>query len=66
MIVSSRLLAAFGLALSGVAVAASRGNQIHVYDAGSGAFVRSLTDPTLTTPDKKPLKPGSTLKLSRY
>src|SRR5271156_3367305 len=24
------------------AVAASRGNQIHVYDAGSGAFVRSL------------------------
>jgi WD40 repeat protein len=38
------------------AVAASRGNQIHVYDAGSGAYVRSLTDPDLTTPDKKPLK----------
>ena len=29
------------------AVAASRGNQIHVYDAGSGAYVRSLIDPDL-------------------
>jgi WD40 repeat protein len=38
------------------AVAASRGNQIHVYDAGSGAYVRSLVDPQLTTPDKKPVK----------
>jgi WD40 repeat protein len=37
-------------------VAASRGNQIHIYDAGSGAYVRSLVDPQLTTPDKKPLK----------
>ncbi len=38
------------------AVAAGRGNQIHVYDAGSGAYIRSLVDPELTTPDKKPLK----------
>jgi WD40 repeat protein len=37
-------------------VAASRGNQIHVYDAGSGAHIRSLIDPQLTTPDKKPFK----------
>jgi WD40 repeat protein len=38
------------------AVAASRGNQVHVYDAGSGKYVRSLIDPELTTPEKKPLK----------
>jgi WD40 repeat protein len=38
------------------AVAATRGNQIHIYDAGSGAYIRSLIDPALTTPDKKPLK----------
>jgi WD40 repeat protein len=38
------------------AVAASRGNQIHVYDAGSGTYVRSLVDPNLAGPDKKPVK----------
>ena len=38
------------------AVAAGRGNEIHVYDAGSGAYVRTLVDPSLTTPDKKPVK----------
>jgi WD40 repeat protein len=38
------------------AVAASRGNQVHVYDARSGAHVRSLIDPQLTTPDNKPLR----------
>jgi WD40 repeat protein len=38
------------------AVAASRGNQIHVYDAGSGAYIRTLLDPKLTGPDKKPVK----------
>jgi WD40 repeat protein len=37
-------------------VAASRGNQIHIYDAGSGAYIRSLVDPNLTTADKQPLK----------
>jgi WD40 repeat protein len=37
------------------AVAASRGNQIHIYDAGSGAHVRTLLDPKLTGPDKKPV-----------
>lgn len=31
-------------------VAASRGNQIHVYDAGSGKFIRSLIDPELKSP----------------
>src|SRR5204863_4756161 len=38
------------------AVVASRGNQLHVYDGGSGTFVRSMIDPALTTADKKPLK----------
>jgi WD40 repeat protein len=38
-------------------VAASRGNQIHIYDAGSGAYIRSLVDPDLKTPDKmQPVK----------
>src|SRR5436305_4402811 len=37
-------------------VAASRSNQIHIYDAGSGAYIRSLIDPNLKTPDQKPLK----------
>jgi WD40 repeat protein len=31
-------------------VAAGRGNQIHVYDAGSGAFIRALVDPGLKVP----------------
>lgn len=43
-------------------VAAGRGNQIHVYDAGSGTYIRTLIDPALTTPDKKPLK-GSHLSI---
>jgi len=34
-------------------VAASRGNQIHVYDAGSGKYIRSLIDPNLKTPAGK-------------
>jgi WD40 repeat protein len=38
------------------AVAASRGNQIHIYDAGKGAFIRTLLDANLTTPDKKPVQ----------
>jgi len=37
-------------------IAASRGNQIHIYDASSGTYIRSLIDPQLITPDKKPLK----------
>jgi WD40 repeat protein len=37
------------------AVVASRGNQIHVYDAGSGAYIRSLVNPDLVGPDKKPV-----------
>jgi WD40 repeat protein len=38
------------------AVAAGRGNQIHVYDAGSGTYIRTLIDPKLVGPDKKPVK----------
>jgi WD40 repeat protein len=37
------------------AVVASRGNQIHVFDASSGKYIRSLVDPELKTADKKPL-----------
>jgi WD40 repeat protein len=33
-----------------------RGNQIHIYDAGSGAYIRTLVDPDLATPDKTPVK----------
>ncbi len=38
------------------AVAAGRGNQIHIYDAGSGAYVRSLYAPGLKTADGKAVK----------
>ncbi|MCI0376798.1 MAG: NB-ARC domain protein, partial [Gemmataceae bacterium] len=38
------------------AVAAGRGNQIHIYDAGSGAHIRTLADPNLKTHDGKPVK----------
>jgi WD40 repeat protein len=38
------------------AVAAGRANQIHVYDAGSGKFIRTLTDPALRLPDGKEVK----------
>jgi WD40 repeat protein len=37
-------------------VIASRGNQIHVYDAGSGKYIRSLVDGKLVGPDMKPMK----------
>jgi tricorn protease-like protein len=38
------------------AVAAGRANQIHVYDAGSGKFIRTLIDPALKLPDGKEIK----------
>jgi WD40 repeat protein len=38
------------------AVVASRGNQIYVFDAGSGNYVRSLIDPDLKTPEGKEIK----------
>ncbi len=38
------------------AIAAGRANQIHVYDAGSGKYIRTLLDPNLATADKKPVK----------
>jgi WD40 repeat protein len=34
-------------------VAAGRGNQIHIYDAGSGKFIRRLVAPNLKTADGK-------------
>src|SRR5204862_28965 len=37
-------------------VIASRGNQLHVYDADKGEYVKTLFDPNLTTADKKPIK----------
>jgi hypothetical protein len=37
-------------------VAAGRGNEIHIYNATSGAYVRTLVDANLITPDKKPSK----------
>jgi hypothetical protein len=37
-------------------VAASRGNQIHIYDAGSGAHIRTLVTPGLKTADGKAVK----------
>jgi len=35
-------------------VAAGRGNQIHLFDAKTGDFIKTLTDPELKTPDGKP------------
>jgi hypothetical protein len=48
----------FGVAVSPdkSQAAATRGNQIHVYDASSGAHVRTLTDASLVGHDKKPVK----------
>jgi WD40 repeat protein len=37
------------------AVVAGRGNQIYVFNAATGAFIRTLVDPGLTTADKKPV-----------
>lgn len=37
-------------------VAASRGNRIHVYEAAKGAHVRTLSDPAVASPDKKPVQ----------
>jgi WD40 repeat protein len=37
------------------AVATGRGNQIYIFDAGSGKYIRTLLDPKLTTADNKPV-----------
>jgi WD40 repeat protein len=37
-------------------LAAGRGNQIYVFDAGSGNHLRTLVDPALTTADGKPVQ----------
>jgi WD40 repeat protein len=39
-------------------VAASRGNQIHIYDAASGKYLRSLRDAQLTAPPPTPPSSG--------
>jgi WD40 repeat protein len=46
-----------GLAVSPdkATIAASRGNQIHLYNAATGAHLRTLVDPHLSGPDKKPI-----------
>ena len=36
-------------------VAASRGNQIHLYNAATGVYMRDLADPGLKGPDGKPV-----------
>jgi WD40 repeat protein len=38
------------------AIAAGRGNVIHLYNAANGTHVRTLYDPALTTAEKKPLR----------
>ncbi len=38
------------------ALGASRGNEIHIYDAATGTYIRSLVDPELKTPDGKALR----------
>ncbi len=40
----------------GKLVAGGRGNQVHLYDGKTGAFVKTLLDPALKTPDGKPAK----------
>src|SRR5581483_7913593 len=40
------------------AIVAGRANEIHVYDAGSGAYIRSLIDPELKAADGKETKAG--------
>jgi len=37
-------------------LAAGRGNQIHLYNAATGAYLRSLSNPELTLPDNQPLR----------
>jgi WD40 repeat protein len=37
-------------------LAAGRGNEIHIYEAGSGKYIRSLINPDLSLADKKPLR----------
>lgn len=40
----------------GKMVAASRGNQIHIFDGKKGDFIKTLIDPALKTPDGKEAK----------
>lgn len=44
-------------------VAASRGNQIHIYDAGSGKHIRSLVDASIKTPEGKPVQGAAHISL---
>jgi WD40 repeat protein len=47
---------ALALSPDKAAVAAGWGNEIHIYDAGSGKQIRPLLDPDLITSDNKPVK----------
>ena len=47
---------AIALSADKSALVAGRGNQLHLYDAGSGTFIRSLFQPGLTTPGGKPVQ----------
>jgi WD40 repeat protein len=45
-----------GISADKSAVAGARGNQVHMYDGTSGKYVRTLLDPAVVGPDKKPVK----------
>jgi WD40 repeat protein len=47
---------AVAVAPDGKLVAASRGNQIHIFDGKKGDFIKTLIDPTLKAPDGKEAK----------
>jgi len=45
---------AVGVSPDKATVAAGRGNEVHLFDAKTGAFIKSLVDPALKSPDGKP------------
>src|SRR5437588_287633 len=45
---------AVAISPDGSTVAAGRGNRVHLFDAKTGAFRKTLTDPELKTSDGKP------------
>ena len=45
---------AVGISPDKAVVAAGRGNEVHLFDAKTGAFLKSLVDPALKTADGKP------------